>query len=126
MHINEAPGDLQNGVEYQENECMIQLMRSKEHKTMHLVSHANPIYTGDLQTPVLFIGVQFQWVMYDVQLTWFRLSAKGLQFQIIELIAHFKQVLMCLFFEDNYPSAPLVTLYTILILFCFLNIFYKN
>lgn len=57
MLINEAPGDLQNGVEYQENECTIQLMRSKEHKTMHLVSHAKPIYTGDLQTPVLFIGL---------------------------------------------------------------------
>lgn len=24
---------------------------------MHLVSHAKPIYTGDLQTPVLFIGL---------------------------------------------------------------------
>lgn len=106
MHINEAPGDLQNGVEYQENECTIQLMRSKEHKTMHLVSHANPIYTGDLQTPVLFIGVQFQLVMYAVQLTWFNLGAKGLKFQIIELIAHFEQILVLFFF------APLETLYT--------------
>lgn len=119
MHINEAPGDLQNGVENQENECTIQLMRSKEHKTMHLVSHAKPIYTGDLQTPVLFIGVQFQWVVYAVQLTWFKLGVKGLQFQIIELIAHFKQVLG-FFSKDNYPLYCIVY---ILILFCFLNIF---
>lgn len=47
---------------------------------MHLVSHAKPIYIGDLQTPILFIGVYFQWVMYGVQLTWFKLGAKGLQF----------------------------------------------
>lgn len=29
----------------------------KGNKTMHLVSHAKPIYVRDLQIPVLFIGV---------------------------------------------------------------------
>lgn len=99
-------------------------MRSKEHKTMHLVSHAKPIYTGDLQTPVLFIGVQFQWVVYAVQLTWFKLGVKGLQFQIIELIAHFKQVLG-FFSKDNYPSAPLETLYTFYFVLLFEYFFIK-